>query len=100
MIRIKNALSHKRAAVAGFSLEWLIVFALIVIFSFVSRSGVLTTAALQWWTDQAWTGPSQRWRLELNVSLLPYPTVAMNDVPGAWLACFSWFCGMLVWDYH
>ncbi len=100
MITIKSLSSSSPKSVLGrFPAELALVIAFIVVYSVVSHNTLLKGTALLWWADLAWTIAA------LATAIKCFKVALALTIPErlAWyfisLACFSWFLGMIAWDY-
>lgn len=98
-----NSASGNQARISYLNYRATVLVALggfVLLYSFVTYSGLLQGVALLWWSDMAWTISS------LAAGLKCLHTARLQKRPNrrrAWLAfgvaALLWFTGMLVWDY-
>lgn len=72
-----------------------------LIYASVAYSGILSEAQNLWWTDITWT------IISFTAAVKSFHTASLLEAGRekiAWFyfgtAAFSWFIGMLIWDYH
>ena len=96
----QQALSLSRASAGPVSAESAGVVAFIVCFAVIAYGSFLDERASVWWTDLAWTFAALLTGLKcmrVSAGLEQHERLAWRLFGGA---CFAWFAGMLIWDYH